>query len=166
MDFVRGQTDFHDHTQQRGNYGQSFSIFGGWLMLRPVDARNEFDVYAAWNKTKHWVTQVLSMEGNAYDPEHVMYGIGIGKFQLWIGDHCGAITEVVAYPNFKAANIYMGFGESDGSALQELRETDELFNRWAKAVGCSRVRIIGRPGWAKGAPDFKVTANVFYKELQ
>lgn len=75
-----------------------------------------------------------------------------GLMQLWIimEDGIGvsgvAVTEVIDYPNLKAARVVALAGEN---IEKWMKLGDEVLAAWARHSKCDVLEAIGRAGWAK-----------------
>lgn len=70
-----------------------------------------------------------------------------GDAQLWLSDDGlgAAVTEINTYPSgLKRAVIWLSAGR-----LESVVSMDEGFAELARNLGCSEVRLYGRPGWGK-----------------
>lgn len=76
--------------------------------------------------------------------EDVVKEIWDGHLQVWPGDHSVAVTEIREFPQLKILNIVYA-----GGNLRALEAMMEPILAWGKAQGCSRVMMLGRPGWAR-----------------
>lgn len=63
-----------------------------------------------------------------------------------------AVTEVVAYPSRKVANILAAGGEEGflGTAIHELLP---ILKQWGAEQGADAIALTGRPGWLKALRD-------------
>jgi hypothetical protein len=74
-----------------------------------------------------------------------------------------AITRIADTPRGRMCEIY-------GAAGTELvrGQIDEIMNeieRWAAAIGCTRVRICGRKGWLRRLNGFQQTGIIMEKQI-
>ena len=69
------------------------------------------------------------------------------------------VTELVTSYNQKICDIVAWSTDSHNNALLKTIED------FARAEGCSKVRLIGRKGWAKRLPEFKLKAVIMEKAL-
>jgi hypothetical protein len=90
-----------------------------------------------------------------------------GMSQLWLAVEnrndiiAAAITELHA-TEWRKVCVIVACGGKDMSRWIELIEEIEKF---AKAEGCSRTRIVGRKGWERVLPDYRTRRIVLDKDL-
>lgn len=62
------------------------------------------------------------------------------------------MTEIVTYPRKRVA-----LGSHLGGSIDPMRLHDALpvWREWAKAHGCTELRIVGRRGWRRVFPEFR-----------
>ena len=97
-----------------------------------------------------WDLLLPATEGfECVDREEVQQGLDEGMFTLFEGLESAAVT--------------CAFGDSlrvglAGGNLEELKHIEEEICDFAKARNFRFVEIIGRPGWERELPDYKLTA--------
>lgn len=89
-----------------------------------------------------------------------------GFFQLWLvhdGDTPMAIvgTQIETFPQMKICHIVAAGGESRKKWLH-LRDDIEV---WARSIGCARMMVTTRDGWARDLNEYKKVAVVLEKKL-
>lgn len=69
-------------------------------------------------------------------------------FQVWVyGDYEGVlVTEIARRPLYTALLLRFGAGRF---TRDWLRSGSALVIPWAKAHGCTRIEVAGRPGWGR-----------------
>lgn len=63
----------------------------------------------------------------------------------------------------KTCEIVAAVGKQTNAG--QIEETYREIERWAKSVGCERIRVIGRRGWLRKFPEFQQTGIVMEKDL-
>ncbi len=122
----------------------------------------------AWDVDEHWaavaphLAKALATQ-SAMSLESVHADVKRGKCHLWrIADKAAFVTEIQAFPREKIAMIILCGGEG----LEHWMEVaDETLTRYAKALGCHALMIVGRPGWSKVLPAFRITDFIMRKQL-
>ncbi len=99
--------------------------------------------------------------------EQVRAGAIAEQLQIWgLQDaeqiHLVAATELAQTPKGLVCTLRIGCGSAP-KALQE-RLLDEI-GKWAKSLGATRMRIVGRQGWLRRFRRFRATAVVMECEL-
>lgn len=103
------------------------------------------DFETEWARCLPWIESALEAAGNTHSVDDVKEAILARRARFWAGRNAAGVTEREDYPNVSMLNIWLAGGD-----LAELR--DELrpqVEAYAKAKGCQRVIIRGRPGWAR-----------------
>jgi len=95
-------------------------------------------------KLRHHVEAALEYSGGTHGIEDIAEGLKKGRFQLWPADDSVVVTEIIVYPRLKNLHFFLAGGD-----LDELRLMRPLIESWGKSMGCTRVSLAGREGWAK-----------------
>lgn len=88
--------------------------------------------------------------------------------QLWGYQQDGkvlgvAITSVIETPRGRACEIYGAAGTETVRG-----QIDEIMNEirsWAKSLGCTRIRILGRKGWLRRIKGSRITGYIIEQEI-
>lgn len=91
--------------------------------------------------------KALRRAGDCYTVGDVADGILAGRFQYWMAEGGGIVTEIVTYPRKRVVNFFLVFGDLD--ACLGLQPEIEAF---ARQHGCSAAVATGREGWRKVLP--------------
>lgn len=118
---------------------------------------------ADWPRCAAWLDAALAHAGRTHSLDDVRALIDAGEAQLWAGTGAAMVTLVEDDPGERRLLIWLAGGE-----LTEL--TEALLpqaERWAKARGCRRMLVIGRPGWERALKPqgFAPLARLIAKEL-
>lgn len=116
-----------------------------------------------WARCAPWLDAALEHGGRTHTLPDVEGLIRRGEAQFWPGARAAGVTVIEQDPQERRLLVWLAGGE-----LQELR--DRLLPRaeaWARARGCRRLLLIGRPGWERALKDqkFAPVARVIGKEL-
>jgi hypothetical protein len=95
-------------------------------------------------RLRHHVEAALEYSGGTHGIEDIAEGLKSGRFQLWPADDSVVVTEIIVYPRLKNLHFFLAGGD-----LDELRLMRPLIESWGKSMGCTRVSLAGREGWAK-----------------
>lgn len=95
-------------------------------------------------RLRHHVEAALEYSGGTHGIEDIAEGLRTGRFQLWPGETSVVVTEIIAYPRLKNLHFFLAGGD-----LDEIRLMRPLIESWGKSMGCTRVSLAGRQGWAK-----------------
>lgn len=90
------------------------------------------------------VIKALRLGGDTHTIGDLGEGILRGKFQYWMTDGAGVVTEILTYPRKKGCHVFLAFGNMD--AVLGLQPSIEEF---ARANGCGTLSMCGRHGWDK-----------------
>lgn len=74
-----------------------------------------------------------------------------------------AVTQIFETPRGKCCEWYAVI--SDGGKAEHFAAVKTEIERWAKSIGCTRMRLQGRRGWLKRMTDYTQTGIVMEKEL-
>lgn len=117
-----------------------------------------------WPRVETMIERACSRSG-LMKASDVLRSIQSKDWQLWVavdGDVIAClVTEIRTYPQSKVCNFVIGTGRTR-EKWQHFRETIEM---WARAQGCSRMRIEARTGWQRIFSDYKNTHNILEKSL-
>lgn len=103
-----------------------------------------------------WIEAALAYTGGTHALDDVRAAVARGDMQLWPGECCAMVTELVTYPRLKAVRIFAGGGDM----LEMLRMSDAVI-RWAAEEGCQRVEGFGRSGWMRALRAMGAEVRVF-----
>lgn len=119
----------------------------------------------AWDAEFDRVWPLLERALAAYGDTHTKDGIRercrSGLAQLWTNGEAAIVTSIERYDTgLSECHQWLAGGEMD--AVLAMRPDIEA---WAKSLGCTRMMIVGRKGWARVLPDYRPLAVTFAKEL-
>ena len=86
----------------------------------------------------------LEYSGGTHGIEDIAEGLEAGKFQLWPAENSVIVTQINVYPRLKNLHFFLAGGD-----LDEIQLMHPLIEQWGKSMGCTRVSLAGRQGWAK-----------------
>jgi hypothetical protein len=118
---------------------------------------------AAWTQAAPLLDRALAHAGRTHRLADVRAVIETGQAQLWSCAGAAMVTLIEDDPCDRRLLIWLAGGD-----LQALLTQFRLpMERWAKAQGCRRVLLIGRPGWERTLRIFGYapTARILAKEL-
>lgn len=95
-------------------------------------------------RLRHHVEAALEYSGGTHDFEDVVQMVEDHRLQLWPAKDSVVLTEIIDYPRLKNLHYFLAGGD-----LDELSKMRPLIESWGKSVGCTRVTLAGRRGWAK-----------------
>jgi hypothetical protein len=95
-------------------------------------------------RLRHHVEAALEYSGGTHDFEDVVQMVEGHRLQLWPAKNSVVLTEVIDYPRLKNLHYFLAGGD-----LDELSRMRPLIESWGKSIGCTRVTLAGRRGWAK-----------------
>lgn len=118
---------------------------------------------AAWARAAPLLDAALARGGRTHRLADVRSLIEAGEAQLWSAERSAMVTVVEDDPCERRLLVWLAGGELE-DLLQEFRLSME---RWARAQGCRRVLLIGRPGWERVLNRFGYApaARILVKEL-
>ena len=96
-------------------------------------------------------------------------GVRAGTMLLWIAADTRTILAAAVHRDSAALDGErlqhhrgLRYGKAQRARWLPLRSALETF---ARAEGCRAIRILGRRGWARALPDYKLTRILLEKEL-
>lgn len=96
------------------------------------------------NRLRHQVESALEYSEGTHTFDDIAHGIASNRFQLWPAVNSVVVTEIIVYPRIKNLHYFLAGGD-----LDELKLMRPHIERWGKSLGCTRVTLAGRQGWAK-----------------
>jgi hypothetical protein len=116
---------------------------------------------AEFERCWQWLEAALKRGGPTHEKHHVRDLVLAGKVQLWPCPNAALITEIAVYPTgFKELRCWLV-----GGKMGDIKTAIPHIEAWAKTMGCSLVTYVGRKGWARALPDYRVTLVSGKKEL-
>lgn len=121
----------------------------------------------AWDSCKRWIVPAFDYT-NKVGEKDAFEMCAKGEVQLWRiwrdGQLAGsAITQMSIYSNDAKIISFMAFGGVDIKPW--VHEFLEHIEKFALREGCSAVEMVGRKGWGKLFPDYRLSAWIYTKEL-
>jgi hypothetical protein len=95
-------------------------------------------------RLRHHVEAALEYSGGTHDFEDVVQMVEDHRLQLWPAKDSVVLTEIIDYPRLKNLHYFLAGGD-----LDELSKMRPLIESWGNTIGCTRVTLAGRRGWAK-----------------
>lgn len=117
----------------------------------------------AWERCAAWLQDALDHAGRTHGLSDVAAMVASGEAQLWMGQTAAMVTLLEEDPGERRLLIWLAGGALD-ELVSRLRPEAE---HWAKAQGCRRVLVIGRPGWERrlASEGYAPLARIIAKEL-
>ena len=117
--------------------------------------------WAEWRRLRHHILAALEHAGGTHSEDDVLDLLRADQAQFWPADNSAMVTEIVGYPNGNHCRIWLAGGEYD-----ELRALErDMVIPWASSMGCRRIELVGRKGWARRLNDYQEVARVLAKEI-
>jgi hypothetical protein len=115
-----------------------------------------------WRRCKPWIEAALPYAGGTHTIEDLEREILSGRMALIPRERSAFVVELIIYPRLKALHIFLAAGD-----LSELKAFDPHMDEIARSLGCSRVTIAGRKGFARALKDlgFQEKWTVLAKEI-
>ena len=96
-----------------------------------------------WRLAQH-IEAALEYSAGTHTLQDVAQGVEENRFQVWPGVKSVVITEIIVYPRLKNLHFFLAGGD-----LDELKRMRSHIEAWGKQIGCTRVTLAGRKGWAR-----------------
>lgn len=134
------------------------------LALRIIDP-NELPGF--WENLLPLFEEACSWSGGESTPESVVKEMFDGNFQLWAfmhGDKPVSIL-VICISRFGSGKRKLEIVLASGSGLKDWLKFEHHMIAFARSMGCSELRMIGREGLQRMLPDWKRTAIVLERSV-
>jgi hypothetical protein len=116
-----------------------------------------------WARCATWLAAALAHAGCTHRLADVRALVECGEAQLWPGAAAAMVTLVEEDPCERRLLIWL----AGGSLVELVGQLLPRAEAWARAEGCRRLLIIGRPGWERALKShgFAPLARLIAKEL-
>ena len=118
-----------------------------------------------WPKVESLIREAMR-RGNLSRFSDVVQSLADGHSTLWVAcedqEIIAAAVARIAQTEWRRVCEIVALGGKDRGKWLSFEPEIE---RWAREQSCSAMRIMGRKGWAKVLPDYRVTRIVLEKEL-
>ena len=94
-------------------------------------------------RLRHHVEAALEYSGGTHDFDDIVEMVGKNQLQVWPASQSIVLTEIIVYPRLKNLHYFLAGGD-----LDELSRMRPMIESWGKSLGCTRVSLAGRRGWA------------------
>ena len=95
-------------------------------------------------RLRQHVEAALEYSGGTHQFEDVLEMEEKNQLQVWPAIQSIVLTEIIVYPRLKNLHYFLAGGD-----LDELSRMRPMIESWGKSLGCTRVSLAGRRGWAK-----------------
>ena len=96
------------------------------------------------DRLRQHVEAALEYSGGTHNFDDVAEMVRDNRLQLWPAQNSVVLTEIIVYPRLKNLHYFLAGGD-----LDELSRMRPMIESWGKSLGCTRVTLAGRKGWAK-----------------
>lgn len=126
-------------------------------------------VAALWERARPFLVDALEHTHGTHEIVDLLDQIGQGRLQLWLGERCAAVSEILTFPRRRALNVFLA-----GGSLREMKAMRPGVEAFARAHACDEVMFSGRLtasakkaiGWSRAADGYEPTHVLFVKELR
>lgn len=95
-------------------------------------------------RLRQHVDAALEYSGGTHNFEDIVEMVQDNKLQVWPASESIVLTEIIIYPRLKNLHYFLAGGD-----LIELSRMRPMIEAWGKSLGCTRVTLAGRKGWAR-----------------
>jgi hypothetical protein len=127
------------------------------LRVGAVQIRRTVSFDAEWQRCKPYIESALD---ESWTIDAVEQEIRSGRATLWPMQHSAVVTVVQENPSGRTLLIWLAGGD-----LNELKQYLPAADNYARAQGCTAVKIEGRAGWEKVLPGYTKRRVILTKEL-
>jgi hypothetical protein len=120
-----------------------------------------------WDDLRPLIEQACAYSNGASSPKDVIERIMLGHFRLvaFMRGHVPQSILVLHIAQFDTGERILEVLLASGSGARDWMKFEPQMEDYARAAGCSRMRMIGREGLAKILTDWKRTAIVLEKVI-
>lgn len=111
-----------------------------------------------WRRCAPWLARALD---GSHTLDDVWAGVQRGEFHLWPGSRSAAVGELVEHPRRRDYHVWLAGGD-----LAELKTMERSASAFARALGCDRITLHGRKGWARALTDYRPVYLALAKDLK
>lgn len=117
----------------------------------------------AWAKGAPLLDAALAHGGRTHGLDDVEALVRRGQAQFWTAPHSVVISLIEDDPRERRLLVWLAGGDLSELAERVLPQVE----RWARAQGCRRLLVVGRPGWERALrpKGFAPLARLIAKEL-
>lgn len=90
----------------------------------------------------------------------IIIGVSQGHMQLWRNSTAACVTEVTDYPARRVLHVFLAGGDIKGVVALEPE-----VEAYARLMGCTRIQMFGRKGWAHVAKHWTTSDIILHREL-
>ena len=120
-----------------------------------------WDVASLWPRVSGCLTKALERQ-REWGLADIREQLLAQRMQLWVVPWTLAVvTQIQTYPGTRLCMLVLCGGEELARHKGDLGEIE----RWAKALGCEEMRLMGRRGWGRIYPDYEEIATVMRRRL-
>lgn len=92
------------------------------------------------------LTPALAQTGGTHTLDDVAEAVAAGSMQFWPGVRSAIVTQLEQTPRLRLCHVFLA-----GGHLPEILSMIPPIEAWARAQGCTRATLCGRPGWSRSA---------------
>lgn len=97
-----------------------------------------------WDRCKPWIEAALEYAGGTHTIEDVERNVLSGRMALIARERSAYVVELITYPRLKTLHVFLSGGD-----LDDIKAFDPQMDAIARSLGCSRITIAGRRGFAR-----------------
>lgn len=122
---------------------------------------------AGWQVPPHWhdnlsrLQEACRRSGGTHDAADVLRQLNTDNCTFWQATpESFFVGEVVNYPRKRVWRCWLA-----GGVRSQVLAMGETYKPLARAAGCAEIEIIGRPGWQKVFPTWRMSSVVLRQYL-
>ncbi len=102
-----------------------------------------------WKHCKPLLEEALSYTGGTHTIDDVQGALLQNRMALLAGENSALVCEIVDYPRLRALHVFLAAGN-----LTEIKSMNDRLDTTARFLGCSRITLAGRAGFARALKEF------------
>lgn len=104
----------------------------------------DFLSYDEIMRVRPWIEGALEYALNTHNYADVIAEIEVNTATMWPFEHSAVVTQIATFPKVRIFNFWLAGGD-----MEDLLSHEPGMIEWAKAEGCTRFHLLGRPGWSR-----------------
>jgi hypothetical protein len=131
--------------------------------MKPHLKLEDFDVTAPvhWHTHATGLQKALDHAGNTHALGDVRQQIRDGDAFWFANPDCAIVMEILRYPRRTVGRVWLATG-----SLKAIQAVAPYLEEWFRMRGCTRVWILGRPGWQRALKKWHPRGAILELELE
>lgn len=111
------------------------------------------------SRSREYIASALVHAGETHSADDVLDMIAAGHATLWPGPASVIVTEVIDHPKARLLHFFIAAGDRS-----EIDRMTPIILEWGRGLGCTKATLIGRRGWSRSLPGWRVSPLVMMEK--